>query len=232
MPLHDSCSYFCVLSKVCLGIPSSSDHAIAQTAKLLLLFEVVTMAWWPAAVCSCVGFCWQKTPADTSLGAGACCALRCWAAPLAGCVTGCARQAGCPACLQQDSRHVCRHLSASLEYAETNTSFPSAIRRLFKEAEEKPKPKGSKRRHAGKCWMVCKGGEQTLLRGWSGWSVIHIPSLLSTCCLGWEGIRDEGRCDGSKLLPDHILLQCSSATCSTKYIVQGGSHRIEGIFLK
>lgn len=41
------------------------------------VWSAVTVAWWPAAVRSCVGFCWQKSPADTSLAAGACCVFRC-----------------------------------------------------------------------------------------------------------------------------------------------------------
>lgn len=64
-----------------------------------------------------------------------------------------------------------------------------------------------------------------MLKGWCGWLIIDILSFLSACSLGWDRIRDEGGCDGPKLLGYPILLQCSPATCITKYVMQRNSHK-------
>lgn len=136
------------------------------------------------------------------------------------CAPGCA----CPACLQRGSGHACGHGSASLECAETKTGccfhqqVADCSRRLRK---KKQNPRAQRGDMQGWSWMIWKGGEETLLKEWAGWSVIHIPSFLSTCSLAWEGSQMKA----DKLFGYPILLQCSPATCVTKYTVQGGSHK-------
>lgn len=188
MPLPSSCSCFGLMSKVCqASLPLPTMWYCSDSKASPFVWSTVTVAWWPAAVCSCVGFCWQKTPADTSLAAVACCAFRCCAALLAGCVTGCAGQAGCPACLQQGSSHARRHLSASLEYAETNTSFY-----FHQQLEDCSGRLREKKCRGGAGWFEKEESKPCSRGGMDGWLLIFCPSCQP---VAWGGTASEMKAD-------------------------------------